>query len=115
EQVVKAVVTRERPATSVGDVHLRGDAPAEGESFVSGHAVLAAALATVVAPHLPGRWRLVPWVLVALVAFGRVYVGARLPLDGARGPGLGVARGAAANVVRGPPAAPGAPGEPAGG
>ena len=35
-----------------------------GESFVSGHAVLVAALAGVVTPYLPGRWKLVPWALV---------------------------------------------------
>ena len=41
ERVVKLVVTRERPGTSIGgDVHLRGDVSASGESFVSGHAVL---------------------------------------------------------------------------
>ncbi len=31
-----------------------------GESFVSGHAVLVAALAGVVTPYLPGRWKVVP-------------------------------------------------------
>src|SRR5690349_16953580 len=41
ERVVKAMVTRRRPATSIGpDVELRGDVSKFGESFVSGHAVL---------------------------------------------------------------------------
>jgi hypothetical protein len=44
ERLVKAVVGRERPATSIGaDIHLRGDVSRAGESFVSGHATLAAA------------------------------------------------------------------------
>ena len=54
ERVVKAIVSRQRPGTSVGaDIHLRGNVSASGESFVSGHAVLVAALATLVAPYLP--------------------------------------------------------------
>jgi membrane-associated phospholipid phosphatase len=91
EQVVKAGVERERPGTSIGeDVHLRGDVSAGGLSFVSGHAAIATAVAGLVAPLLPGRWKVVPWVLVAIVAFGRVYVGARNPLDVVGGVGLGL-------------------------
>src|SRR5689334_12309660 len=42
ERVVKVFVSRQRPGTSIGpDVHLRGDVSLRGESFVSGHAVLA--------------------------------------------------------------------------
>src|SRR5205807_6285401 len=52
-----------------------------GLSFVSGHAVLTAAVATVLMPVLPGRWRLLPWVAVALNGVARVYVGAHNPLD----------------------------------
>jgi undecaprenyl-diphosphatase len=105
ERVVKVLVSRERPATSIGDVaELRGDVSAGGESFVSGHAVLAAAMACLIAPYLPGRWRVVPWVLVALVMVGRVYVGAHGPLDVVCGAGLGVAIGSGINLVLGVPA-----------
>ena len=45
ERVVKSLVSRQRPGTSVGDINDRGDVSLAGESFVSGHAVLAAALA----------------------------------------------------------------------
>ena len=46
ERVVKDIVTRTRPGTSVGgDVELRGDVSRNGPSFVSGHAVLVTALA----------------------------------------------------------------------
>ena len=55
----------DRAPRSVADVHLRGDVGRTGESFVSGHAVLAAALAGVITPYLRGRWKLVPWVVVA--------------------------------------------------
>ena len=53
ERIVKALVSRERPGTSIGsDVISRGDVPLSGESFVSGHAVLVAALAGVITPYL---------------------------------------------------------------
>jgi membrane-associated phospholipid phosphatase len=105
EQVVKAMVTRERPGTSIGgDIETRGDVSVSGESFVSGHAVLAAALAGLVAPYLPGRWKIVPWVLVVLVMFGRVYVGAHNPLDVVCGAALGLAIASGINLLLGVPA-----------
>jgi membrane-associated phospholipid phosphatase len=58
ERVVKAAVTRERPGTSIGpDAELRGDVDVAGESFVSGHAVMVAAIACLVVPYVPRRWR----------------------------------------------------------
>ncbi len=104
ERIVKAMVTRERPGTSIGsDVHMRGSVSATGESFVSGHAVLIAALATIVMPYLRGRWKVVPWVIVALVLVARVYVGAHNPLDVLCGAALGVGIGGAANLIFGVP------------
>lgn len=106
ERIVKAIVSRERPGTSIGtDIHLRGDVHATGESFVSGHAVLVAALAGIIAPYLPGRWRVVPWALTAVVMFGRVYVGAHNPLDVICGAALGIAIAGAVNLGLGVPTA----------
>ena len=105
EQTVKTLVDRQRPATSIGgDVELRGDVPTHGESFPSGHAVLVAALAAVVAPYLPPRWRALPWVLVAIVMLARIYVGAHNPLDVICGAGLGLAIGSCINIALGVPA-----------
>jgi len=105
ERVVKQIVSRERPRTSVGeDVHMRGDVSASGESFVSGHALLIAAIACVVLPYLKGRWRIVAWVVVGLVLVGRVYVGAHNPLDVICGAGLGFAVGGCLNLAFGVPA-----------
>lgn len=104
ERVVKAIVSRERPATSIGpDIHLRGDVKVSGESFVSGHAVLVAALAGLVAPYLPGRWKALPWAIVAVVMLARVYVGAHNPLDVVCGAALGIAIASVLNLAFGVP------------
>ncbi|HET9547099.1 MAG TPA: phosphatase PAP2 family protein [Desertimonas sp.] len=100
ERVVKAVVTRERPGSSIGmDIETRGDVSVSGESFVSGHAILVAAVATVVAPYVPPRGRIALGLVVVFVMFARVYVGAHNPLDVICGAALGVAIGAAINLA----------------
>jgi undecaprenyl-diphosphatase len=100
ERAVKEMVVRERPGTSIGaDVELRGDVHVAGPSFVSGHAVMVAAIACLVTPYLPRRWRPVPWVLVGLVMVARVYVGAHNPLDVVCGAALGIVIGSALNLV----------------
>ncbi|HEX9259814.1 MAG TPA: phosphatase PAP2 family protein, partial [Acidimicrobiales bacterium] len=104
ERLVKAIVSRERPATSIGlDINTRGKVSLTGESFVSGHVMLVAALATIVSPYLHARWKVVPWVIVALVAVARVYVGAHNPLDVICGAAVGLAIGGALNLAFGVP------------
>ena len=93
ERLVKAVVERERPGTSIGDVVTRGAVELDGLSFVSGHATITTAFAVALTAALPGRWRVVPWVVVALNGLGRIYVGAHNPLDIVGGIGLGMVIG----------------------
>jgi membrane-associated phospholipid phosphatase len=98
--VVKDQVGRTRPDDLLAGVDVRG-AGAEGNGYVSGHSAVAFAAATVVTPLLPGRWRILPLTLAALVAFARVYVGVHLPLDVVGGAGVGILSGLVAAVLTG--------------
>src|SRR4029077_7440848 len=62
---------------------------------------VAFALAAVVVPSLPRRWQPVIWIIAVVVAFGRVYGGAHLPLDVVGGAGLGLLVGTLSRWVFG--------------
>jgi undecaprenyl-diphosphatase len=90
------LVVRQRPGTSEPGAILRGaDVPRSGPSFPSGHVILVAGVACVVAPTVPAQWWWVPILLVVLVMVGRVYVGAHNPLDVTAGLGAGLVVGGA--------------------
>ena len=98
ERVVKLLVQRERPGTTVPDAVLRGVHPA-GLSFVSGHAIITFAIAGLLALVLPRRWGVVAFVLATLNAVARVYLGAHNPLDVVGGAAVGLAIAAALDLV----------------
>jgi membrane-associated phospholipid phosphatase len=98
ERVVKLLVQRERPGTTVPDAVLRGVHPA-GLSFVSGHAIITFAIAGLLALVLPRRWTVVAFVLATLNAVARVYLGAHNPLDVLGGAAIGLAIAAVLDLV----------------
>ena len=94
KEMADYLAVRQRPGTSQVGAILRGsDVPSSGPSFPSGHVILVAAIACVVAPTLPLSWWWVPVVLTAAVMIGRVYVGAHNPLDVTAGLGAGLIPG----------------------
>lgn len=101
-KVVKGLVERGRPDMLLDDVHIRG-AAAYGRGFVSGHAAVAALLATLAWPYLGRRGRIAVAVTAVLVAVARVYVGAHLPLDIIGGAGLGLAVAGVTRLLLGRP------------
>ena len=97
---VKRIVERGPPVGLVPDVIIRGAAQMGG-GFPSGHAAVAAAMATVACPISPHGAALVAWLVVALVALSRVYIGAHLPLDSVAGVLVGWVTGSAINLATG--------------
>jgi undecaprenyl-diphosphatase len=107
KQVVKQVVERQRPGTSIchGDTtcgHFR-DVPMEGLSYVSGHAVISWGVAALLWPYLRGRWKWVPVGIAVLNSIARVYLGAHNPLDVVGGGALGAVLGLLLGVAVGVP------------
>ncbi|MGY1753506.1 phosphatase PAP2 family protein [Blastococcus sp. SYSU D01042] len=102
KEVLKDLVHRERPGTTIPGAVLR-DVPSAGDSFPSGHAVVAFGVAVLLLPYLTRRWQVVVVLLAVLNSVARVYLGAHAPLDVLGGAAAGVAVAAALNLVLGVP------------
>jgi membrane-associated phospholipid phosphatase len=98
-KAAKRVVARGRPASIIGEVQQRG-AEEGDQGFPSGHAAVSTAMTVVLWPDVSPSWRLTLTALTGLVPFGRMYVGAHLPLDLVGGSALGLVLGSAVNLVR---------------
>ncbi len=110
--VIKEVVERGRPAALLAAVEERELFGAESLGYPSGHAAVAAALTVVAAAHLSARWVIVALALGTVVLFGRLYVGAHLPLDVVGGAALGAIAGSIVNLIVRPRPRPAAPIDP---
>ena len=86
---VKPLGGRPRPGLVLEQVRIREGI--EGNlGWVSGHAAVSTTLAAIVAPETTRSGRLILAGIVATTGFGRMYVGAHLPLDIVGGVGLGM-------------------------
>jgi undecaprenyl-diphosphatase len=110
-RVLKEIVSRGRPGGLLDDVNSHESFAAGSLGFPSGHAAVAAALTAVAFAFLPRRVALFALVVAVVVMFGRMYVGAHLPLDLVGGAALGAIAGSLANLLVGVPSsdAPPAP------
>jgi undecaprenyl-diphosphatase len=107
-EVLKALVHRERPGTTIPEAVLR-DVPSAGLSFPSGHAIIAFGIVVLLAPYLRRRWQLLVLALALLNSLARVYLGGHAPLDILGGAAAGVLIGAVLNLVVGVPQRPESP------
>ena len=106
--LVKQTVDRARPFQSVcaeqpscGQFR---DVPLYGPAFVSGHAIVAGAVAVLVLPYVSRRWGSAVVLVALAVALARVYLGAHNPLDVVGGIAVGVVIGSLLNLAVGVPA-----------
>jgi undecaprenyl-diphosphatase len=104
KDVLKALVRRDRPGTTIPGAVLR-NVPSAGQSFPSGHAIIAFGIAVLLLPYLRRRWQVVVVVLAVLNSVARVYLGGHAPLDVIGGAAAGVAIGALLTLLVGLPAA----------
>jgi len=101
---VQRLVDEEPPALRIPQVLLHGGAKTAALAFPASHVAVVAALTVAAAPYLRQAARRVCWLIVALIAIARVYVGLHLPIDVVGGLALGVTLAAAVNVAFGVPA-----------
>jgi len=105
--VVKQTVDRARPYESVcaedPTCAVFRDVPLHGASFVSGHAMIAGAMAVLVLPYLSRRWGVAVLLVAVGVAVARVYLGAHNVLDVVGGLAVGVVIGSVLNLAVGVP------------
>lgn len=102
EMALKNVQSSPRPV-HVAPTVLRDDAPVDGNSFPSGHAVRSWTAVALAAPYLPGAATGAMAVSALVTSFSRVSQGAHHPIDAIGGAALGVAVGSGVTWALGHP------------
>jgi undecaprenyl-diphosphatase len=97
-KAAKPLAGRARPALVISGVRTR-ETIAGDLGWVSGHTAVSTALALTMAPAVPAWADALLVGAVATTAFGRMFVGAHLPLDLIGGAGLGMMVASAVRVV----------------
>ena len=100
---IKELVPRGRPGVLVDDAIEREVFAAWSTGFTSGHTAVAATIATFAHSYLSKRWQVISISTLVIVAIGRMYVGAHLPLDVLGGMALGVGVASSVNFILGVP------------
>ena len=99
---VKTIVGRGRPYDHDPTTRLRLATQTDGSlGYVSGHAAVAATLATIVSRDRSAATGIALHGFALGVGVTRIYAGAHLPLDVVGGAALGILIGEAANAIRG--------------
>lgn len=98
-KAIKEIVARPRPGGLLTDVAYRLDGGPSGLGFVSGHAAVVFAVATVLTPFVKRSWVPVLFGVALFASTLRIYVGAHLPLDIVGGAAFGVVAGSLVHVV----------------
>jgi membrane-associated phospholipid phosphatase len=102
-RVLKEIVSRGRPGGLLDDVNSHESFATGSLGFPSGHAAVSAALTATAFAFLPRKVAVIALGVAVVVMFGRMYVGAHLPLDLVGGAALGAIAGSLANLLVGVP------------
>jgi membrane-associated phospholipid phosphatase len=71
---IKVIVPRGRPEALLDNIHIREKFALNSSGFTSGHAAVAATIATFSYRYLSRNWRVVSIVALVLVMFSRIYI-----------------------------------------
>jgi len=100
--ISKIIIDRARPYNIFLDVIVR-EITKIPLGFPSGHTAVITAIATIISPYVSKKCRKIIWLIVLLIAVGRIYAGVHFPLDILGGFTLGSMVGITLRLILGSP------------